>query len=157
MAGEIPKLNSARTRDPDQRLIYRRYYSVSDEAKDGRPLHVYNWLLAEFDRPNRIGYGWISLDDLQNAKWDLFSTKEISQKGAIIDVQWEVLPFSQAKALCYGYLQPMGSDTHYESWFHNNQHLLNQSHGLWVKGGTSLRDFSKSIYDLKFSQYGSFR
>jgi hypothetical protein len=114
---DIPDLGGTANIAPNDRIIYQRYHrtirGVSQSAL--RPSYrVYNWLLAELDRSENLGFGWVCLDDLQSSTWSRIDVEEIVKKGARKDKRWTVLPFPQAQTLCCGYLAPVGTKEHYD-------------------------------------------
>lgn len=116
----------------------------------------FNWLLAELNRKDSIAYGWACLNDMQNAEWGYVSLPEIMQLGAVRDKRWTPLAFPEAKKLCYGYLAPVGTDEHYDWWWHEYYEKLEAEYDRMGREatGSDFADFADKVYCSAFGLEG---
>ena len=114
----------------------------------------FNWLLAELDRDEDTAFGWASLNDLQNAEWGYVYLPEIIEGGAARDRNWIPLFFTEAKRLCYGYLDRVGTKEHFDWWrysFHDR--LKSEYERMWKdEKPFGLDRFKEKVYKFKWGK-----
>lgn len=155
---DIPALYATENVDFDHKIIYQRYHFANPIQRKGMLYDSkgFNWLLAELDRKDNTAYGWACLNDEQNAEWGYVWLPEIIDLGATRDKNWIPLAFPEAKRLCYGYLEPIGTKEHFDWWRYTYHDKLNSEHErLWGKNsGFDLLKFAEKIYKFQCGMGG---
>lgn len=85
--GVPPIMLDAPARDPDDRIIYRRFVN-------GRYRFV--WLIAMYDERTDTAFGYANLNMGPNAEWGLIPIRDMRQLGGRADPAWKPCPFADA-------------------------------------------------------------
>ena len=127
---QIPKLYSTEKIPFEEKIIYQRYHFPNPIMKEGRLYDArgFNWLLSELDRETEEAFGWVNLNNDENADWGYFSLNELSKIGAAKDERWIPLAFPEAMRLVYGYREQPGTKYHHDCWLYTNYFLLKAKH-----------------------------
>ena len=85
--GVPPLTLDAPARDPDERIIYRRFVN-------GRYRFV--WLVSMYDERSDTAFGYADLNMSPNAEWGLIPIRDVRQLGGRADQAWKPCPFADA-------------------------------------------------------------